>query len=131
MTFATTYVRILGAFSVFFGLVYLFAPALMTLQAGFGELPAAGLTDVRATYGGFQIGVGVFLFWAAQDASRVRGALLLMALSIGAIGLSRAIGLTVDGGLNLFHTAGLITEVSLTALTLFVLSRAQAPSATA
>ena len=125
------YVRVLGALTVLFGLVYLFAPASLTLPAGFGELPAGGLTDVRATYGGFQLGMGIFLLWAATDEARVRTALLLMVLSIGAVGLSRAIGLTLDGSLNAFHTAGLITEVSLTAFTLFVLSRAQAPSSAA
>ncbi len=128
MAFATLYVRVLGALTFLFGLAYLFAPASLTLPAGFGELPAGGLTDVRATYGGFQLGLGAFLVWASMDASRVRAALLLIVLSIGAVGLSRAIGLTLGGGLNAFHTAGLITEVSLTALTLFVLSRAHAPS---
>ena len=128
MNFARMYVRVLGAITVLFGLIYLFEPASLTLPAGFGELPAGGLTDVRATYGGFQLGMGAFLVWASLDVSRVRAALLLMVLSIGAVGLSRAIGLTLDGSPNAFHTLGLITEVSLTALTLFVLSRVQTPS---
>lgn len=121
MALARIYLRIAGAVTVGFGLVYLFAPESMTDPAGFGAVGPGGLTDVRATYGGFQLGMGAFLLWAAAAPERVRGGLLLMALSIGAVGLSRAFGLALDGSLNPFHMSGLVTELSLTAFTLFAL----------
>ena len=123
MRFATIYLRIMGGFSVLFGLVYLIAPGGMTDAAGFGALAPGGVTDVRATYGGFQLGLGFFLLWAAAERSRVSMALVLVALSIGAVGSSRAIGLVLDGEPNPFHVMGLVTEVSLTALTLFALGK--------
>ncbi len=123
MSFARNYLRIAGGLTVLFGLVYLFAPESMTGPAGFGALDSGGRTDVRATYGGFQLGLGAFLLWAAAEERRVASALVLMALSIGAVGLSRAIGLLLDSSLNGFHAFGLATEISLTALTLFASSR--------
>ena len=129
MPFARIYLRIFGAMSIGFGLVYLFAPGGLTDAAGFGALAPGGLTDVRATYGGLQLGMGAFLLWAATEESRVPMALVLVALSIGAVGLSRALGLALDGSMNPFHTSGLITEILLTAFTLYVLRQAGSPAA--
>ncbi len=126
MSFARIYLRIAGAATVVFGLIYLLAPESMTGPAGFGALTSAGVTDVRATYGGFQLGMGAFLLWAAADERRVAPALVLMALSIGAVGLSRAIGLLLDSSVNWFHGLGLATEISLTALTVYALGRVRA-----
>ncbi|MAG32486.1 MAG: hypothetical protein CL908_16510 [Deltaproteobacteria bacterium] len=114
-----------GFLSLVFGLAYLLAPAALTEPAGFGELSATAMTDVRATYGGFQIGMGAFLVWAARAEERHKGALVLVALSIGAVFFSRLAGLALDGELNEFHASGLVTESILTALTLFVLYRTQ------
>lgn len=113
----------IGLFTILFGVVYLMAPTVMTDPAGFGVLSASAKTDVRATYGGIQLGMGLFLLWSAGSAERVRPALMLTALSIGAIGLSRAIGLAIDGGLNAFHQTGLASEVILTLFAIFLLRR--------
>lgn len=131
MAFARLYLRVLGALTLLTGLAYVLAPAALTTAAGFGELTGAGTTDVRATYGGFQIGLGGFLLWCAAAPARVRPALVATALSIGAIGLSRALGLVLDDSVNGFHRAGLVTEMALTALTLFAFSRVEpeAPAA--
>ena len=116
MGFARSYLRILGAITLFFGVAYLLDPGgILTEAAGFEALTPGGLTDVRATYGGFQLGFGAFLVWAANAEGRVRMALVLVALSIGAVGLGRAVGLILDGDANPFHVSGLLTEVSITA----------------
>ena len=124
MGFARTYVRIFGVITLLFGAVYLAAPGgILTDAAGFGVLSAGGLTDVRATYGGLQLGIGAFLLWAAADESRVRTALVLLALLFGAVGFGRALGLLLDGGVNPFHVSALPTEVFITGFTLYVLKR--------
>jgi hypothetical protein len=125
MSFARIYLRFMGAMSVLFGLVYLFSPESMTAPTGFGALSPAATTDVRATYGGFQLGLGAFLLWAAADAGRVRTALVLVALTIGAIGLCRATGLVLDASAGPFHLGGLATETTLTVLALVALGRAR------
>lgn len=76
-----------------------------------------------ATYGDFQLGMGAFLIWAAQSQDRFRGALLLVALSIGCVFTSRLISLGLDGDVSEFHRMGLWVEVSLTAATVIVLRK--------
>ena len=123
MTLAKFYLWGIGLFTLAFGLGYLLAPAALTEPAGFGDLGASATTDVRATYGGFQIGMGAFLVWAAQAEARFRTALVLVALSIGAVFVSRVIGLAMDGELSDFHRMGLVFEASLTVATVVVLRR--------
>ena len=74
MAFARIYLRLMGAMSLFFGLVYLLAPESMTAPTGFGALSPGALTDVRATYGGFQLGSGAFLLGMMSELIRLREA---------------------------------------------------------
>ena len=123
MGFARAYLYFMAVMGLFFGLWYLIAPTGMTDPTGFGPLGPNALTDVRATYGGFQIGLGLFTLWAAADPARVRMGLLLQALTIGAIGSCRLVGFAIDGGPNGFLISAIVTEISFTALTLFALRR--------
>jgi hypothetical protein len=121
MGFARGYLRVLGAMSIVFGLIYLLVPEWMTDPTGFGPLPPNGKTDVRATYGGFQLGAGLFVLWAAAQPSLVRPALLLQVLTIGAIAVSRAIGFLIDGSPNTTLVFALASEIALTGIGLFAL----------
>jgi hypothetical protein len=127
MGFARGYLYVLGAMSIVFGLIYLLAPEWMTDPTGFGPLTPNGKTDVRATYGGFQLGAGAFVLWAAADASRVRLALVLQVLTIGAIAVSRAIGILIDGSPNATLVFALVSEIALTAIGLLALRLAGQP----
>ena len=123
MGFARAYLYFVGVMGLFFGLWYLVAPAGMTDPTGFGPLGPNAVTDVRATYGGFQIGLGLFTLWAAADPTRVRMGLVLQALTIGAIGSCRLVGFAVDGSPNGFLISAIVTEITFTALALFALRR--------
>jgi hypothetical protein len=123
MGFARAYLYFVAAMGIFFGFWYLFAPAGLTDPTGFGPLAPNALTDVRATYGGFQIGLGLFTFWAAADPARVRTGLLLQALTIGAIGSCRLVGFAIDGAPNGFLISAIVSEVTLTAIALIALRR--------
>jgi hypothetical protein len=131
MALPRIYLRFLGAMTVCFGLLYLFIPESLTDPTGFGSLSPGALTDVRATYGGLQLGFGAFLLWAAADPSRTRFALVLAALSIGAVAASRLTGLLLDASANAFHLGALATEITLTALALFALARTRSAAAAA
>ncbi len=102
------------------GVLYLVSPATPTASAGISA-DASGLTDIRATYGGFQIGLAIFLVWCAR--SQVALALLLTTFVIGAVLLSRVAGLLMDGSLTAFHLGALGFEVPTTALALWLYSR--------
>jgi len=123
MGFARAYLYFVGATGLLFGIWYLFAPATWTDPTGFGPLGPNALTDVRATYGGFQIGLGLFTVWAAADRARVRMALVLQALTIGAIATCRLTGFAIDGSPNGFLRSAITTEVAFTAITLIALFR--------
>ena len=123
MGFARAYLYFVGVMGLVFGVWYLIAPTGMTDPTGFGPLGPNALTDVRATYGGFQIGSGLFLLWAAADEARVRTALVLQALTIGAIASCRLVGFAIDGGPNGFLISAIVTEITFTALALFALRR--------
>ncbi len=125
MKVAKFYLLGFGLFSLVFGIAYLVAPLALTGPAGFGPLSPSATTDIRATYGGFQIGSGAFLVWSAQSRDRFRPALLLAVLMIGAVFSSRVIGIVLDGDLGDFHRMGLVLEATLTAATIFVLRRAR------
>ena len=118
MTFGRIFLWIAAAMSLAAGGYYLVSPQAMATSAGFGDLPPGGMTDIRATYGGFQIGMGLFLVWAALDPTRIRGGLLLTLLAFGALATSRAIGVALDSSMNEFHQSGLIFEFVFTAVAL-------------
>lgn len=123
MSLTKSYLLVVGVLTILFGVIYLFVPATMTDPAGFGPLRGSALTDIRATYGGFQIGMGAFLLWAAGAEDRMRAGLILIALSIGSLFLSRALGVLMDGELSAFHMQGLAIESTLTAITLYLIRK--------
>src|SRR5687768_1524925 len=61
MRVAKIYLIFMAVMSIVFGVIYLFNPSAMMAPMGFGTLAPSALTDARATYGGLQIGMGVFL----------------------------------------------------------------------
>ena len=91
------------------------------------------MTDRRATYGGFQIGPGVFLIWSALWPPRMLTGLLLLALGVGAVAGCRLIGVMLDGGLNSWIMIGLAYEFAVTTMALvgFLRVRTQLQSAMA
>ena len=66
----------IGLMSVAFGMAYLVSPVSMLELTGGSALTPAATTDVRATYGGLQLGLGAFLLWSALAPERIPSALL-------------------------------------------------------
>jgi uncharacterized protein DUF4345 len=123
MGFARAYLYFVAVMGLVFGFWYLVAPTAWTDPTGFGPLGPNALTDVRATYGGFQIGLSLFTLWAAADPARVRIGILLQALTIGAIASCRMVGFAIDGSPNGFLRSAIATEVTFTVLALIALRR--------
>jgi hypothetical protein len=129
MRVAQVFLFLTALMSVVFGAIYLAAPYTMTDPMGFGQLAPSALTDVRATYGGLQLGMGLFLFWCLAPA-RLRTGLLFTLLSVGALAICRGIGLAIDGDVTSTLRGALIFEVCWTLITLFLFLRTP-PSPTA
>ncbi len=116
------FVSVVAAIFLVMGLTYVVSPAPLTQSAGVSA-DASGLTDIRANYGGVQFGIGLFLAWCAR--SRVSMALLLTAVVMGAILMSRVTGFVTDGSVTSFHLSALAIEVPMAALALWFYSRSR------
>lgn len=108
--------------SVVFGGIYLFAPELMTRPMGIEPVAPEGFTDLRASYGGFQLGMAGFLGWCLRDPARIGAGLTAFAFLVAALAACRLFGLLVDG-FTPTMTAATTFEAGLTAFTLFVRGR--------
>ncbi|SOD03397.1 protein of unknown function [bacterium JGI 053] len=79
-----------------FGVALLVRPALLgSLGIELGR-PAAA-TEIRAFYGGLELGLAVFFALASTRDDWLRPALYAQAASLGGIVLARLIGFVVDG----------------------------------
>lgn len=126
MTFAHTIVRIAGPLAILSGLACAAFPAFFAEQAGLAP-STPGLSDVRAIYGGLQVGLGAFLLWCARAEERVLPGLVALGLTVGVVGLFRVLALLVDGEPTAYHFANLAVEVGTTLLVVFAATRLRAP----
>ena len=100
-----------GVFVAFAGIACLIAPESLTQPAGLSATPS-GLTEIRAFYGGLQFGLGCFLIWCSRQPSLILPGLLLVAFSVGAIGLARVTGMVIDQAPTAYHVANLALEIT-------------------
>jgi hypothetical protein len=107
-----------GVMFLGFGFGYLFAPASLAEPAGFSLLAPSALADVRATYGGFALGLAAFLIWSARVPQRMPAGLLALALIEAGVGLCRALGVLIEGAMNRFHITAFLIEIGLAVLAL-------------
>ena len=94
------------------GLAYFVRPHEMANLSGMLLMSAAAVTDVRAYYGGLQLGLAAFIGMALVRADLARTALTLLVLLYSALALARIGGLWLDGGAQqTFNLYALLLEV--------------------
>ncbi|HEX9938479.1 MAG TPA: DUF4345 domain-containing protein [Longimicrobium sp.] len=79
-----------------FGLPLLVRPSLLGIVGLEFARPAAA-TEIRAFYGGLELGLAAFFIAASRREDWVRPALAAQVLAFGGIVLARLIGIVVDG----------------------------------
>jgi len=90
------------------------------------SLPTAmARTDVRATYGGLELGFGVFLILCVVRREWIRPGLWALALATGGFATGRLIGFVAEETINNFMLVFLALEVLVTLLALVLLRRAE------
>ena len=106
-----------------FGVWFLIKPAAL---AGIGiELTGpSARTDIRATYGGFELGVAAFLFWCAFREDWHHVGLIAAMLFVGGFGLGRGVGILLEGGATGLMWFFLTIEVAYTACAVWFLTHA-------
>lgn len=123
---APLYLRAGGALTLATGLLYFLAPATMAAPLGLDGFSPSGGVDLRASYGGIQLGLGLFLLWSATDASRWRSALVALALTLASVAGTRALGMLLEGVTPVVHVQATVLESLLFLATLAVLRRCPA-----
>lgn len=124
MSFERVLLAVLTGFVLLAGVGCLAAPGLFAQQAGFQATPSA-LTEIRAFYGGLQLGIGLFLVWCLCAPSRTSQGLALVGLAVGGAGLARLFGILFDHAPTSHHLANLGIEVATVVLVAIALLRAR------
>ena len=104
-----------------FAVAYLIAPDEIVAMIGI-SLTQSGSTDIRATYGGLQAGIAIFLFWSARSSGQSEAGLLALLSICGSVAVFRAVGVATSGELGL-HYIGFLFEIPLALLALIALRR--------
>lgn len=88
------------------------------------SLPTAmARTDVRATYGGLELGFGIFLILCVVRREWIRPGLWALALTVGGFATGRLVGLVAEGTINNFMLFFLVLELAVALLAVFLLRR--------
>ena len=90
-----------GAFFVIYGIAFTFFPVEMaTLVTGSSPSTPSGVIDLRATYGGMSIAVGIIVLVLGSNAELVALGLLVVAVVLSAMASTRILGIMLDGEPN-------------------------------
>ncbi|MGP0172134.1 DUF4345 domain-containing protein [Pseudomonas sp. NCHU5208] len=94
------------------GLAYFIRPEEMASFSGALLMGNAAVTEVRAYYGGLQLGLAAYLAMALTRLDLLRPALMLLVLLYAALASARVAGLWLDGGAQqTFNLAAMLLEV--------------------
>ena len=94
------------------GVVFLFAPVEWAKVVEI-ELPTPmSRTDLRATYGGFDLGFGVFLALCAFRREWIRPGLMAMGIALAGFSAGRGYGMLVEGCTSKLMPSFAILEAS-------------------
>lgn len=102
MTIQAVIVRITAAVFTLYGIGFVVAPELLS-QFVTGAIPASasGLIDMRATYGGMSVAIGVLLFVLSSGRGGIEYGLLGVIILMLCMASGRIYGIAVDGSANL------------------------------
>lgn len=95
-----------------FSLAYWLRPYEMANLNGVLLMESASISHMRVYYGGMQLGLALFLFWAMRTPERARAALVMLVFTMLALAIGRLLSLGIDGGPLLgFDLASLLYQL--------------------
>jgi hypothetical protein len=107
-----------------FGLAFAVAPHRLAETVDITLPTNTATIDFVATYGGFEIGFAIFLFYCLMRPERVRVGLLASGWAVAGFAVTRAIGLLVVGGARPVMYGALAFETACATLAFVAASRA-------
>ena len=112
MNAAKFWVYATGAFFVIYGAAFALFPVEMSVLVTDGSpTTPSGIIDLRATYGGMSIAVGITVLMLGADAELVALGLLVVAIVLAAMAGARTLGIVLDGTPNPVMYLYLVAEV--------------------
>jgi hypothetical protein len=114
--FSKSLVVLAGLGFLGYGIAFLLAPEATLAGAGMQLTGTGAVVELRAFYGGLEVGLGLWLLFAALREKLLRPGLWLTLASNGGIGGSRLLGLALGGAWNPFFGYALPWELGFAAL---------------
>ena len=123
MAIQSVIVRITAAVFTFYGMGFVVAPELLS-QYVTGAIPASasGLIDMRATYGGMSVAVGVLLFVLSSKRASIENGLLGVIILMLCMASGRIYGIAVDGAANVLMYVYLAIEIGMAGISWWALT---------
>ncbi|MEM9172555.1 MAG: DUF4345 domain-containing protein [Pseudomonadota bacterium] len=121
--FAKVVLWIVGLITLAFGAWTLALPFGIAGLVGYDLMTPGAITEIRAFYGGVELGLALFWISGAFKPSLLRPALVSMVMIWGAVAASRTLGIVLDGSLSQTMIVVLITEIASAVLALIALTR--------
>jgi Domain of unknown function (DUF4345) len=106
-----------------YGLYCFLSPEFLAGAVGIVASTATASTELRAMYGGLQMGIGMLAGAALLAPSLRRPALLALAFLCTGLATTRALGVALDGGLSSYTVTGLAFEIVSASLAVALLPR--------
>ena len=126
MKFPITLLWINSALFVVFGACFVVAPEFFaTVITGAAPGTPSAITDMRATYGGMGLGIGLLFGFCARQPSTVQVGLIAALLVLGSTATARLVGIIADGSPNLFMFLLLGAELLFVALLVSALKQSR------
>jgi len=124
MSIETMVVRLNALVFLLYGLAFsVFPEALSRLVVGTAPGTVSGVMDMRATYGGMSVAVGILLLVLASGRKTVRQGLVAVMLLMLSMAAGRLLGMVMDGTGNALMSAYLALEIAMAALVSWLLVR--------
>ncbi|MDD0844459.1 DUF4345 domain-containing protein [Pseudomonas sp. Gutcm_11s] len=112
-----------------FGLAYFIRPQETANLSGMLLMEPAAITDVRAYYGGLQLGLAAWLGLALARSELLRPALMLLVLLYASLCVARIGGMWLDGGAQqTFNLYAMLFEGVSAGLAFWLLRRDSTPT---
>lgn len=112
-----------GLITLVLGVYSFFAPASIAQMVGLGPIAPGGTTEIRAFYGGLEIGIGLYWILTAIKPAITRAGLYSMVFVWGAVALTRGIGVLLDSSASSTMLGALGLETVATVLAIIALKR--------
>ncbi|KFN42609.1 DUF4345 family protein [Arenimonas oryziterrae] len=125
-TFSRVWVALAGLGFLGFGVWLVIDPAGGLAGVGVGARDAAGLIELRAFYGGLELGLGGFLLACTKRRGLRRPGLWLTLASNGGIGAVRLATIALTGVATPFLAIALVWELGFAGVAGWLLSRSKA-----